>query len=288
MGFAPEQRELIIGDSIRLPELQGMSYDGLFDDYALSIFGQHHQTQTPRFSKNFGYDPSMMVADLGDDVDPLLHGLHTRVKVFEPLVYFQNVVADEEVEKFTPREIAVGRLATQFHDIGECEHPEIKATMQFVVGDIARTPDQGKDLETEAKESKIRRFLFKTTVPALEASGLIPETEQIIQDEESGLVAKAFAVTEILGYYLTGLRAARLALLETQHRNTNGSRRDNESYVQLMAFAQKVPVDWLPHIQEAAQDFPYARYTLDTTLPYLDYVYREHGWGSVAAQTTYA
>jgi hypothetical protein len=283
MGNTAKQHELIIGDTIQLPELEGQSYDGLFDDYAWSVFGQHHQTQIPRFSKYYGYEPAKMIQDLGDDVDPLMHGLHTRVEIFEPLVYFQNVIAGSEVQKFNPREIAIGRLATQFHDIGECEHPHIEETLNFVVGDVARTVNGGKDEVTEKKEAKIRGLLFKVALPSLAASGLVPETEAVLTGGKSALASAAFDATELVGYYATGVKAAHLTLLETHHRKEGQPKRDDESYEQLMQLGHKVPVDWMPEILGTAADFPYLRYVLDRTVPYLDHIYREHGWSGIAA-----
>jgi hypothetical protein len=283
MGNIAEQYELIIGDTIQLPELEGQSYDGLFDDYAWSVFGQHHQTQIPRFSKYYGYEPTEMIQDLGDDVDPLLHGLHTRVEIFEPLVYFQNVIAGDEVQKFNPRKIAIGRLATQFHDIGECEHPQIEETLTFVVGDVARTVDGGKDEVTEKKEAKIRGLLFKVALPSLHASGLVHETEEVLTAGKSTLTSAAFAATELVGYYMTGVKAAHLTLLETQHRKEGQPQRDEESYEQLMKLGHNIPTDWMSEILDTVADFPYVRYVLDQTVPYLDHIYREHGWSGIAA-----
>lgn len=240
------------------------TYVDLFERYATSDIGIAHGQQDPRYAQTFAYDFEAMHADLGPDVHPVEHGRYTHNEVLVPFLLTQNYLADGEgFPQLTSDEIVAIRIAAYIHDFGESEHPEVEAITGEIVGDIAFTAKTKQHAIIEARVREYIYELFYDDVPI----DTLEQVEAIIREDDDELATRAFAVVERIGYYMTGLRAGYLALLETRHRRATGSaNRDDESYEQLRRLAIEVSSRHREGtLPDRIEDFPYAGLVLKQT-----------------------
>lgn len=263
------QTDHINDDKIPVPGMT--TYTEVFERYATSDIGKFHAQQKPRYVNRYEYDHAAMQRDLGADVHPVEHGRYTHDEVLIPLLHHQNSLADGlTLENFSAEDIVALRLAAHMHDFGECEHPEIEAVVGSVTGDIAYGH---KTAEHELVESAVRGYLkqrFYADIP----SELWESMEAIIKEETDELAVEAFKLTELAGYYLTGLRAGYLAVLETRHRQTGKPQRDDISYEQLMRLARDVSTRHRETVSAFTNRFAFSSFILDQTTELYDAIQR--------------
>lgn len=264
--------EILITDNVSIPGLQVETFSGLYDRYADSALGKLHAAQVLRYS-SYGYDSEQMLRDLGPDVHPVERGKHTHDEILLPLIYAQNYLEDGlSSPTFTPEEIIALRISAYIHDFGENEAQEIVDTIGAVTGDIQYG---NKSEQDEKLESEIRNYIRSAFYPDIPDNSW-DRIETIISNSSDGLDARAFELTEHIGYYATGLRAGYLALLECRNRNSGISKRDDESYYNLMNMGLQVTDKHRESkIPGMTADFPYGAIVLDATTTLYQYIHSE-------------
>ena len=235
----------------------GLRFEDLHKRYAASQFGLHHDGQPARYSQDYGYDRSMMIEDLGDDVHPVRHMSHTESQLARPLMVVQNAAGDE---RFDPRQIIAVRMAALLHDTGECEHPLIRDSVGHTVGDISW---ELKALADGDKENLIRQYLYGQLYPDVPAD-LLNEADDVIDHKEGSLPREAFNTVERLGYYTTAIRAGETALRLLESRAAG---EPNQRIVQLGRLALRVSNNHRGFLQERSERFPYLEEVLKTSAP---------------------
>lgn len=244
----------------------GLRFEDLHNRYVASQFGLHHDGQPARYSQNYGYDRSLMIEDLGDDVHPVRHMPYTESRLARPLMVVQNVVGDE---RFDPGQIVAVRMAALLHDTGECEHPLIQDLVGHTVGDISW------ELKAQAdgdKETLIRQYLYEQLYPDVPAD-LLCEADDVIDYKEGSLPREAFNTVERLGYYTTAIRAGEraLSLLEMTPPEIEPAPR----VVQLGRLALRVSNDHRGFLQGRSERFPYLDEVLKASVPVDDRIQTE-------------
>jgi hypothetical protein len=241
--------ELIHGQHIPLNDTD-TTYVGLFNRYVTSPYGLSHAQEKPRFFQRYGYEPSQMLEDLGDDVHPVFHMRHTHDVPLVGLLAVQNS-GEFSVPQFTALEIVACRLTAYVHDMGEGTHTDFLGVVKEVVGDKAWGT---KSAEDDQKESAIRRFIFEklfTDIPT-EILNIVDRT--ILEPEDSPL-GKPFEITERIGYYLTAMRAGKIAL---EAHFSNRSDRDEISLSQLTKLALIVSNNHHGVLDQNRYNYPFA------------------------------
>jgi hypothetical protein len=178
------------------------SYASVLGSYRHSPFGRHHAQQRPRFMQRYPYDDTTALADLGTDVHPVEHMQYTHDHVTVPYILGQLIAGDT----IDTDDITALRLAALTHDIGECTHPE--AGMSG--GDAAW--DEHTDESIAAEVQAWQNILDLLKIRAVLPQAAFPAIESIVGKGKGTEVEKRFEVIERTGYYLTAVRAARLAL----------------------------------------------------------------------------
>ena len=256
--------EVLLTDRIEYPGLESHTYTELFDRYALSDLGHSHALQQPRFAQGYGYDSAEMLVDLGPDVHPVEHGRYTHDEILVPLLFGQiQFIGREAQPQLNTDDVAALRLAAYVHDFGECEDEKLKAAVGKTVGDIQYGTKTDEDDDIEASIRDYIRATYYEDIP----EDLWLRAEAIIRDKDDELPTRAFNLVEHMGYYLTGLRAGYLAVLETRRRRDEGTaQRDDLSYEQLCKLARSVSTHHREEtIPERLADFPYTTELLHQT-----------------------
>jgi hypothetical protein len=246
---------MICSDELGLQCCGDLTYSGLFARYADSLYGTFHAEQPARYSNNsdYAYDRDLMIVDLGDDVHPLRHMPYTESKILRPLMVQQNLLRNtKKVQPFDRFEVVAGRLGALCHDIGECQHADLGET----VGDINY---YAKTQKHEKREAAIRSFFYDTLYKDVPVS-LVAAAEATITGEPESFLSRAFRATEHIGYFLTGVRAGRLAI-ELGPKITNDQ--DAERVACLGRLGVTVANDWFDKLPQHSAEFPYARIIRD-------------------------
>lgn len=250
----PIPAALSVVDTVRV---DGVSFSiaEIADTYAESEYGQYHAGQNPRFAQYYGYEPDRMLEDLGNDVHPVRHMVHTE-GIFRTLMQFQGMHPGPEVVPFTDqRQVVVNQIAAIVHDMGENEHPAIAEALS--VEPVGDKPKDQKTSDHEAVEARIRQHLYNELYPD-DLSGLLADAEAVLADPES-FDGRAFETTEYLGYYQTAMAAGQLALAIQTH---TPWLRDTHRFNQLVRLAQRVSNNWHDTLAARAAEFPIAGATL--------------------------
>lgn len=191
-----------------------------------------------------------MVADLGDDVHPLRHMIHTEATIFRPLVMHQQ--AAPEAEQFTDLEIVAGRFGALTHDIGECEHPSLPALCGAETpGDI---PFGDETEEDKAAEAAIRRYFMESLFSDV-PDDIKELAEDTVANDKGTLLRVGFDMCECIGYLQTGIQAGRVAMniLEA------GDETEEQRFYQLQRLALRVAHIHFDYIDEHGSAFAYTR-----------------------------
>ncbi len=238
-------------------------YDGievdplaLLDRYAASEHGLFQAEQDPRYSQSYDYQPPReLIVDLGDDVHPVRHMLHTHNAITVPLLAAQR--DSPYVPSFSSEEEAELRTAAVLHDIGECTHPKIKAAIGFTVGDAEYSTHKDDD---KLKEKLVRGHLFEkyfSDVPPR----LLGRVDAIDLKEADDLAVQAFEVIERLGYYVTALRARDIVIAEKPSFDGNNQQAVMR-IAQLGRLAAVVAHNHYGFLRSQQDDFPYVKQVL--------------------------
>lgn len=185
----------------------------LFERYANSEFGQDHALQTPRYAQvDNGYsygDRDRFIAELGDDVHPVRHMLHTHDEIAVPFLNAQRT--DLDAEQFTEEQEGEIRVTSVLHDTGECTSPKLQVHFDFpLVGDLryGTMPIGHKD-----KERQVRNFLYGVLYPDVPAE-LLRRVDELDFKESDDIACEAFDVIERIGYFQRSVRASELIIAE--------------------------------------------------------------------------
>lgn len=242
------------------PQSDHLSYTKLFQRYENSVYGQHHATQTLRYNEHFGYDHSQMLSDLGDDIHPVRHMVHTESNIFRKLA--QSQVSANGLQKFTTKEIVAGRLGALLHDIGECELPELENhTGVKPIGDI---PFHDKTDDHEETEKHIRSHIVSQLFHDIPHE-IMEIAEDTIANKRGTLLREGFNVSEHIGYMLTGIQAGEVAL-EIKNKEDNLEIR----FRQLSKLALQVAPTHYEYIGENGKDFQYVNEVRQKAAPLID------------------
>lgn len=233
-----------------------LHYASLFAAYQNSRFGRFHSKQAPRYSQRYGYEPAQMIADLGDDVHPVKHMRHTEQNILRPFLNHQNRSRDEEFEYMTPEQIVALRSGALLHDIGECEHPDIKESTGSLVGDAFY---ETKTREDDAKEAVIRGYLYEELYREVDQS-VLEAAEDVIAGSRNEFVRGAFDTVERIGYYETAMTAGKIAL---EHVESENSKDTPERIMLLGRLAVRVRDNHHSTLTERAEMYPYAGMVID-------------------------
>lgn len=174
-------------------------YSELLSEYSQDEWGLFHAAQDPRYSQLYGYDHKQMLIDLGDDVHPVRHMLHTESAVALPILRSK---ADSST--ITPRESHIIRLTAGVHDIGECKHKDLG---ESAPGDVAYNFKKAEDEQAEKAIRELMYGKFFRFVPETD----LEEVEDVLDGQHEDL-SPLFEYVERFGYYKTAVRAGQLAL----------------------------------------------------------------------------
>ena len=221
------------GESPEAVELSGLTYADVFERYAAHELGVFHADQELRYSKYYGYDRPAMLEDLGDDVHPVTHGLYTHNDIVQPLL---SSLGRSNAEQPTAEVVAITRIAALVHDFGECEHPELEATLGAVVGDV---PHDSVTEEHKQVETTVLDHILTELYPEMNDE-LRNRVLDVVMRRDDEIGTRAFELAEYIGYYRTGLRAGMLAARETAARERNCPRMPDDNYRQLVRLGRNV------------------------------------------------
>lgn len=242
----------ILQEGIEIPGLEHLSYGEISERYTLTPHAEVHASSTPRFAQAFPYNHSRILEDLGPDVHPIGHMEHTHSLTVD---FLDNQVDDP----FGVDSSAHIRIAALLHDIGECTDPSIGLE---IVGDVSFTKKVAAD---ETKEATMREYFFGNFFGDFSTETL-ERIEAIIKGkvDSSDREPRAFAVVERIGYYLTAVRAGKIAL--QLHEPEAGIPNDDMRRSQLTKLAVEVTGRHRPILQQASEEFDGARIVLETNI----------------------
>lgn len=253
-------KQLIHGDAIPGTEHR---FSELFERYKTSIYGIFHAEQDPRFSNKYRWDYSQMLLDLGDDVHPVHHMSHTEERIVRPLLDHQLRGSEDGRQALEPGQIIAVRLAALVHDMGECEHPELKEVFGETVGDVYYA---AKTDEHENAEARIRAYFYGKLYGDVPTE-LLRVAEEIVRNPGASHEGRAFKVAEHIGYFTTGILAGVTAIELKDHGVTDEA---EQRFRELSRLGLDVSARWHPVLQEHGEHFPYAAHVADTHKPALD------------------
>lgn len=177
-----------------------VSVRSLWERFDQSEYGQHMDTQPPRFTKRYGYEPTAMMRDLGIDVHPRMHQ-------FETAAYVSWLIAAEReagtIFALNDDDAAVTVFADSIHDMGETTHPAIEAEVGKTVGDIPFGLKTPADRRTEAA---VRHSLYRRLYSDVPTS-TIERVEALIGHGEDSMAHDASMAAHMLQSYVTAVRA---------------------------------------------------------------------------------
>lgn len=228
----------------------------LVQRYISTPHGIHHSQQQLRFAQPEGYkyEPrEQFLKDLGDDVHPVRHMLHTHDNITVPLIAYQN--SSQETRNFTETEIAELRTTAALHDLGECTHQDMETKLGFKPkGDLKYGTGLPAD---KLNEKLIRNHLYDLYYPDLPRK-LLDRVDEIDFKESDDFCVLAFDMIERLGYYTTSRMAARVVIQEKANYKPGDNR-----IAQLGRLATIVSNTHYSVLRSHEETFPYLKGTLD-------------------------
>ncbi len=242
----------ILQEGVEIPGLEHLTYGEISERYTLTPHAEVHANSTPRFAQAFPYNHSQILEDLEPDVHPIGHMEHTHSLTVDFL--------DNQVDNpFSIDSSAHIRIAALLHDIGECTDPSIGLE---IVGDVSFTKKVATD---ETKEATMREYFFDNFFGDFSTETL-ERIEAIIKGkvDSPNREPRAFAVIERIGYYLTAIRAGKVAL--QLHKPEAEVPIDDIRRNQLTRLAVEVTGRHRPVLQQASEEFDGAGIILETNV----------------------
>ncbi len=251
-----QEYKLYVAETTYLDDSQIHAFQEPFLNYYESEFGQFHYKQKLRFDQ-FRYDNLQMHADLGNDIQPLLHMPFTHDHVVRPMLSYQ--IRSGEHSELSPESIRLLRQAAYFHDTGENEHPSLVDVCGGIVGDIAFDIKNSQSLEDKQKtallERKIREFFYEKHLRHMSDDELIALEEIVGDDTPDSYEKQFFDTAEHLGYLGTAMKAAEIALAHAHEFADGPSLRIS----QLGRLAVQVGNHWFESLSNVTSDYPHIR-----------------------------
>jgi hypothetical protein len=243
-GPFPEARAALLRDPVPTIEA-GHTFSGMEYDYATHPWGLHHATQPYRYTQRHGYNPDQMLPDLGNDIHPVRHLRVTHDHVVA--LGITTLGRRNAINLSDPREIAVARATSLWHDTGETTHPDLDELCGYTIGDILSG--------TKTPEDRLQEYKLLGTVLST-VGGSLPEhfRQRILNvstHKEDSVAHRLFDVAHEWGFYAVALRAGRLALSLRDEEPTPSHRT-----AQLGRLARSVTVGVRPNLEKAIPDFP--------------------------------
>lgn len=240
----------------------GRRYRELYDTYAQSEHGRHHQQQPLRYEAAFGcYDRGQMLRDLGADIHPVKHMLATERTFVEVMRHgYDRSYMD----------VHVGRVTALVHDIGECTHPSLLESCGAVVGDI---PQGRKTPEQRATEMRVWDSLMEQYYQEKLPDSQIAQARQVVMHRGGGGrfgLQAAFEAAHDTNTWRVGLRAGKLALASLEQGDT-----DNHRFSILRNIGLVVTRDAKGRIEEHVARFGLAGRILDNAEPLYHRIHAE-------------
>ncbi len=217
--------------------------------FANSDYGQQTAQATPRFYKKFPVTPDFQthIDVLGADSHRVEHMLYTASEIVIPALVWQQY--DGYKPQLSQADQVALKLAGIIHDVGECEHLELKDAGFRIVGDV---PSMDRTEDDEATEAKIRTEFFYPKLYSDIPDNLLERTEEISSHNGPGFAPEMFMYLEKYGYLVTAHKAAKLAVkLYAQPEITEQNRQIADKLIQL---ADSVRDHNYPDLSRSAQE----------------------------------
>lgn len=216
--------------------------DCTVDAIKQSDYGKLLSDMGPRFGMFQWEDEARFRQYLGNDVDPLLHGIHQAEFVALPFIELQNSSPDHR--PFTREEAKMLLIGNVLHDaheglpeIGDVPYPEKKK--------------RGKEWYEFELETNLR--VVSEILSEEPESGFMKAYRATVGDLENwSFAGRAFNAIEMCGYSLTGLRAWSLR---------NHSELSPEEQEKSATLGREVLTKNMPVLKDY-KDFPYAAHLL--------------------------
>jgi hypothetical protein len=254
MTIAPNLRSIVEPDSVaRFQPIQHAAgreiYLGCFRDYLSSAEGAHQLGQPLRYGRFGDYGRSAIVADLGDDLDPVLHMPVTEATFLR--------LASDEGDEISPRDVYEGGLTLISHDIGENTHDRFVTQFGSVVGDI---PQGCKTDEDRRVEGLIWDDLFAKYFGVALPANRHQRIKELVTHQEDSDLHHALEAAHDTNSLRVGLRAGKIALSELQQGNT-----DSDRFAILRPMSVTVCINSSPRVEKHAARFVLPRRLLSET-----------------------
>jgi len=198
---------------------------------ALSYEGRLLKSNKPRYEAFHWEDLDRFRAYLGDDVDPLKHGMYQAKEIAIPFIEFQNTF--DGYTDFTQEQAKMLIIGNVLHDLHE-----------GITGDI---PEPDKNHQTAVDELEVNLECVKNVLhPSKE---WLEAYRAVVGDIEGwSFAGRAFNAIERCGYFLSGVKAWNL-------RNHNELDDDEKAQSRAMGFG--CIERQAPHLLELGKEFAY-------------------------------
>lgn len=180
---------LVSGDTIPASELWGR--------FAASPDGEHMYSKQPYRFAQFSYEQRQMLADLGMDVNPLLH--QTETGVYTAMILHAQY-AETGTFPVETTDIGTVMFTTWIHDGGETTEPNTVAKAGGAVGDI---PYGQKTTENRMQEAKVRAVNVKNYFSDV-APDVLDKSEAIIAHTDTSKAHMVCEAAHMIQAYNTG------------------------------------------------------------------------------------
>lgn len=215
-----------------------MCIDCTVETLEKSVYGNLLKAMKPRFGYFQWEDEARFRKYMGDDVDPLKHGVHQAEKVAIPFIEHQN--SSPWHQPFTRGEAKMLVIGNCLHDLHE-----------GLTGDIA-VPDKTDDIY-EA-ELEVNLECVADLLQLKPESDFMQSYRAIVGDLKGWSHAgRAFNAIERCGYFLTGLDAWAMR---------NHSDLDDDERLKCREMGYAVITANVPILQDYSREFVYPAYLL--------------------------
>lgn len=163
-----------------------------FNSLVNSRYGDLLINNPPRFGRWAFADRQRFIDLIGDDVDPLRHGLYQANSVAVPFINAQNSLPwREHLTRDEAKMLYIGNI---LHDAHE-----------GLTGDI---PLPDKTLDSDRREQSINLAVIAEILGPAATDDFLHRYESVVWDLEGwSRAGRAFKAIELVGYVETGLRA---------------------------------------------------------------------------------
>ena len=239
-NFNPSQEMYCQSDC----EIASKCLDCVQQDMAASKEGVLLANNPPRYAKWHFEDVGLFRVVMGEDVDPLLHGIYQAKNVALPMIEMQNQMDGRRRRRFSKEEAKLLLLTHVLHDYHE-----------GITGDIAaddKTSDINRNELRVNQQLVARLYNLEADHPFLLKMW---ETMDETGFDENGdsFVNRAFHAGEQCGYFLTGIKAWSLR----EHKSLT-----SEEQAKCKDMGIKVASAAARHLLDNMSDFKYCDYLL--------------------------